>query len=169
MLNPFASRETYRVHGAAHPSALKARTLALRMERLALAELEIAAKRRRVLSRTPAESLGSERDSAGIEHAQKAGGRRSGDDITTLRPGSEGQLTSEVATNDDPAAFPAMQWRGDRVYFEGYEGSYRTLAQALAAWSNSKAHRLNEHASAGSRNWYPTLDDSAALSGGRAA
>ena len=115
MLSLFSSRETYRVHGAAHPSALKDRALALKMARLALAEQTLESKRKRVMSRTPAESQGPERDSVGIEHARTTGGRRSGDDV------------------------PTLTWRGDRVYFAGDGRGYRTLAEALAAWRGRAA------------------------------
>ena len=40
----FQSRETYRVHGAAHPASLKARRLVIQQERLRLAEERVAAK-----------------------------------------------------------------------------------------------------------------------------
>ena len=154
----FASVETYRVHGAAHPSSLKARALALRMERLALAELETAAKRRRVLSRTPAESLGSERDLySGTKHAQKAGGRRSGDDANEAAYGVANQVDRVHHDSGDRSFYgrpahqrsaeralcavdlPALEWRGDRVYFAGDERGYRTLAEALAAWRGRAA------------------------------
>jgi hypothetical protein len=140
----FSSRETYRVHGAAHPSALKARALALRMARLALAEQTLESKCARVMSRTPAESQGPERDSEG-DVARKTGGRRSGDDgfmAGEPRASMVGtqSISSTSRVGDDPATiFPALAWRGDRVYFAGDDRGYRTLAEALAAWRGRAA------------------------------
>jgi hypothetical protein len=48
MLAWIGSIETYRVHGAAHPESRKARRLAIDLERIALAERSLAAKRARV-------------------------------------------------------------------------------------------------------------------------
>jgi len=105
MIGVFRSRETYRVHGAAHPASIKARALEIRLMRLAIQE--------RAISRKPAESLGPERETAGGtgKSARKAGGRLSGD-----------------------SAIPPLEWRGKRVYVAGQSTGYETLAEALEAW-----------------------------------
>ena len=145
MFGLFSSRETYRVHGPAHPESIKARALALRMERIRLQEYLLQLKQERAMSRTPAESHGPERGLSEGVAGRKTRGRRSGDDDKFMageppsacaKAEAAPTLMGDHRASDDPAtSLPAMEWRGDRVYFAGdTTGGYKTLAEALAAW-----------------------------------